>query len=206
MPSTSWKQQTKNEPWLPGETISAAIGQGYVTVTPLQMASLIGTVANDGVSYRPRLVRAVMDRATGNLQELPAVPRGKIKAKPETFRLIKDALADVVKVGTATKAKSSLVTIGGKTGTAQVAALRTGPEEQVPKKFRDHAWFVAFAPVESPRIAVAVLAEHMGHGGSAAAPLAKEVIETYIKLAPQVPIVISKAAKPEPARRSTEKS
>lgn len=206
MPSTAWKQKAKNEPWLPGETISAAIGQGYVTVTPLQMASLIGTVANDGVSYRPRLVQAVMDRTTGNLQELPAVPRGKVNAKPETFRLIKEALADVVKVGTATRAKSSLVTIAGKTGTAQTAALRTGPEKDIPKKFRDHAWFVAFAPVESPKIAVAVLAEHMGHGGSAAAPLAKEVIETYMKLAPQVPIVTSDSSQAVGAQRSSGKS
>jgi penicillin-binding protein 2 len=184
VPSTAWKQKVKKEAWLPGETISAAIGQGYVTVTPLQMASLIGTVANDGVNYRPRLVRAVMDRTTGNLQELPAVPRGRVEAKPETFRLIKQALADVVKEGTATKAKSSIVQIAGKTGTAQTAALRTGPDKDIPKKFRDHAWFVAFAPVEAPKIAVAVLAEHMGHGGSAAAPLAKEVIETYMKLTP----------------------
>ena len=206
MPSMAWKQKAKNEPWLPGETVSAAIGQGYVTVTPLQMASLIGTVANDGVNYRPRLVQAVMDRVTGNLQELPAVPRGKIKARPETFRIVKEALADVVTKGTATRAKSSLVTIGGKTGTAQVAALRTGPEENIPKKFRDHAWFVAFAPVESPKIAVAVLAEHMGHGGSAAAPLAKELIETYMKLAPQAPMVSSNASKAEPVRSLLEQS
>jgi penicillin-binding protein 2 len=191
MPSMAWKQKARKEAWLPGETISAAIGQGYVTVTPLQMASLIGTVANDGVSYRPRLVQAVMDRTTGNLQELPAVPRGKVNAKPETFRLIKEALADVVKVGTATRAKSSVVTIGGKTGTAQTTALRAGPEKDIPKRFRDHAWFVAFAPVESPKIAVAVLGEHMGHGGSAAAPLAKEVIEAYMKFTPQVPMVTS---------------
>jgi penicillin-binding protein 2 len=202
MPSSAWKQKARNEPWLPGETISAAIGQGYVTVTPLQMASMIGTVANDGVNYRPRLVQAIMDRTTGNLQELPAVPRGKVNAKPETFRLIKEALADVVKVGTATRAKSSLVTIAGKTGTAQTAALRTGPEKDIPKKFRDHAWFVAFAPVDTPKIAVAVLAEHMGHGGSAAAPLAKEVIETYIRLAPQVPMVISDSSSAAPPRPS----
>lgn len=206
MPSTAWKQKAKNEQWLPGETISAAIGQGYVTVTPLQMASLVGTVANDGVSYRPRLVQAVMDRASGNLQELPAVPRGKLNAKPETFRVIKNALADVVTKGTATKAKSSLVTIGGKTGTAQVAALRTGPEENIPKKFRDHAWFVAFAPVESPKIAVAVLAEHMGHGGAAAAPLAKEVIETYMKLTPQVPAVTSDLSDAHRPARSSKDS
>ena len=206
MPSTAWKQKAKNEQWLPGETISAAIGQGYVTVTPLQMASLVGTVANNGVSYRPRLVQAVMDRTSGNLQELPAVPRGKINAKPETFRVIKDALADVVTKGTATRAKSSMVTIGGKTGTAQVAALRTGPEENIPKKFRDHAWFVAFAPVESPKIAVAVLAEHMGHGGAAAAPLAKEVIETYMKLAPQVPAVTSDLSGVNRSERSSKDS
>jgi len=206
MPSTAWKQKAKNEQWLPGETISAAIGQGYVTVTPLQMASLVGTVANNGVSYRPRLVQAVMDRTSGNLQELPAVPRGTINAKPETFRVIKDALADVVTKGTATKAKSSMVTIGGKTGTAQVAALRTGPEENIPKKFRDHAWFVAFAPVESPKIAVVVLAEHMGHGGSAAAPLAKEVIETYMKLTPQVPAVTSELSSVNGPGRSSEDS
>ena len=205
MPSSAWKQKARNEAWLPGETISAAIGQGYVTVTPLQMASLIGTVANDGVNYRPRLVQAVMDRVTGNLQELPAVARGKVSAKPETFRVIKEALADVVKVGTATRAKSPLVTIGGKTGTAQVAALRTGPEKDIPKKFRDHAWFVAFAPVESPKIAVAVLAEHMGHGGSAAAPLAKEVIETFVKLAPQVPTVTSDSSRMEGTGRPLEK-
>lgn len=182
VPSTEWKQKAKHEQWLPGETISAAIGQGYVTVTPLQMASAIGTVANDGVTFRPRLVRAIMDRATGQRQELPSVPKAKLDLKPGTLKQIREALADVVTEGTATRAKSSIVTIAGKTGTAQTAALRTGPEQDIPKKFRDHAWFVAFAPVENPKIAVAVLAEHMGHGGSAAAPLAKEVIETYVKL------------------------
>lgn len=197
MPSTTWKQKARKEQWFPGETISAAIGQGYVTVTPLQMAHLMGTVANNGVNYRPRLVQAVMDRMTGNLQELPAVPRGKINANPETFRIIKEALADVVKVGTATRAKSELVTIGGKTGTAQVAALRTGPEESIPKKFRDHAWFIAFAPVESPKIAVAVLVEHMGHGGSAAAPLAKEIIEAYFKSPAPPPPTLPESSRAE---------
>ena len=182
VPSTEWKQKVKHEAWLPGETISAAIGQGYVTVTPLQMASLIGTVANDGVTFRPRLVQAIMDRTTGQLQQLPVVPKAKLHVKPDTLKLIREALAGVVTEGTGGRAKSPLVAIGGKTGTAQTAALRTGPEKDIPKKFRDHAWFVAFAPVESPKIAVAVLAEHMGHGGSAAAPLAKELIETYIKV------------------------
>ncbi len=189
VPSSAWKQKAKGQPWLPGETISASIGQGYVSVTPLQMASVIGTVANGGVTFRPRLVQAVMDRTTGRLQELPAVPRGKLKISGDHLKLIQKALAEVVTEGTAPRAKSSIVTIAGKTGTAQTAALRTGPEKDIPKKFRDHAWFVAFAPVEAPRIAVAVLAEHMGHGGSAAAPLAKAVIEAYMKLAPRAPVV-----------------
>jgi len=199
VPSTDWKQKTKHEAWLPGETISAAIGQGYVTVTPLQMASMIGTVANDGVTYRPRLVQAIMDRATGQRQELPAVPRVKLDLKSNTLKLIREALAAVVTEGTATRAKSSLITIAGKTGTAQTAALRTGPEKDIPKRFRDHAWFVAFAPVDDPKIAVAVLAEHMGHGGSAAAPLAKEIIETYVKLTSNVPVEDRAAQAPKPA-------
>jgi penicillin-binding protein 2 len=182
VPSEAWKRKAKNEAWLPGETISASIGQGYVNVTPLQMASLIGTVANDGVTFRPRLVQAVMDRATGELQQRVAVPKRTLKLRPGILPLIKEALAGVVKEGTGTRAQSTLVTIAGKTGTAQTLALRTGPEKDIPKKFRDHAWFVAFAPVEAPTIAVAVLGEHMGHGGSASAPLAKELIETYVKL------------------------
>jgi penicillin-binding protein 2 len=189
VPSTGWKEKVKGEPWLPGETISASIGQGYVTVTPIQMASVIGTIANNGVAYRPRLVQAIMDRATGRLQELPAVARGRVEVKPQTLKLIQEGLAGVVREGTATRARSSLISIAGKTGTAQTAALRTGPEKDIPKKFRDHAWFVAYAPVEKPRIAVAVLVEHMGHGGSAAAPLAKELIEAFVKLPPKAPLV-----------------
>lgn len=189
VPSPAWKQKARGEVWLPGETISAAIGQGFVTVTPIQMAHLIGTVANHGVSFRPRLLRAVVERATGRLQELPAVPRGRLEVKPETLALLRDALAGVVTRGTAQRAKSSLVTIAGKTGTAQASALQPGPGELLPKKLRDHAWFVSYAPADKPRIAVAVLVEHMGHGGSAAAPLAKQLIETFVKLAPREPLI-----------------
>lgn len=181
VPSTAWKVKAKGQPWLPGETISAAIGQGYVTVTPMQMAHLTATVANDGVSFRPRAVRAVRERATGLLHEVPTVPQGTLTVGAETLALIKEALAGVVTRGTATRARSTLVSIAGKTGTAQTAALRTGPEQDIPKKFRDHAWFVSYAPVDAPRIAVAVLVEHMGHGGSAAAPLAKQIIEAFVR-------------------------
>jgi penicillin-binding protein 2 len=187
VPSPAWKEKARNEPWFPGETISAAIGQGYVNVTPMQMTQVIATVANGGDILRPRLVHAVMERATGHLQEQPSVARGRLSVKPHNLEIIRDSLAGVVSHGTATKAKSTLVSIAGKTGTAQVAALRSGPEKDIPKKLRDHAWFVSYAPVEKPRIAVAVLVEHMGHGGSAAAPLAKQVIEAYIKYAGEEP-------------------
>ena len=145
-----------------------------------------------------------MNRATGDRAEFPPTVRGKVAVKPASIALIKAALADVVTKGTATRAKSSLVTIGGKTGTAQTAALRTGPEKDIPKRLRDHAWFVAFAPVEAPRIAVAVLAEHMGHGGSAAAPLAKDVIEAYVKAYPEVLKQIPPAGRTKPLAATAE--
>ncbi|MES4785467.1 MAG: hypothetical protein C4294_06230, partial [Nitrospiraceae bacterium] len=96
VPSPSWKEKVRHEPWFPGETISAAIGQGYVTVTPLQMAHLIGTVANNGISYRPRLVKAVMDRATGQLVEIKPEITGRLSVKRDTLKVIQEGLAGVV--------------------------------------------------------------------------------------------------------------
>jgi penicillin-binding protein 2 len=200
VPSASWKESAKGEEWLPGETISASIGQGYLTVTPIQMARLIATVANEGEWYRPRLVKAVMERASGRLVELPAVPGGRLKVKKDTLAIVREALEGVVTRGTAQRAKSELVSIAGKTGTAQIAALRTGPEENTPKYLRDHAWFVSYAPTDRPRIAVAVLVEHMGHGGSAAAPLAKQMIEAFVKLTPHEPVVAEAGSSDDPAR------
>jgi len=121
------------------------------------------------------------ERATGIYHELQSVEVGRLSIKSETVNLIQQAMAGVVTHGTATRAKSSLVTIAGKTGTAQTVGLRMGPEENVPKKLRDHAWFVSYAPVDAANIAVVVLVEHMGHGGTAAAPLARQLIEAYVK-------------------------
>ena len=190
VPSREWKQRVKGQAWLPGETISVSIGQGFVTVTPLQMAQMTATIANNGTTYRPHLVRAIMERTSGRLQELPVVPKGQLDVKPETFQIIKKAMEGVVKKGTAKRAQSSLVTIAGKTGTAQTASLRRAPRNQeLPRKYRDHAWFVSYAPVENPRVALVVLVEHSGHGGSVAAPLAKTFVETYMKLPPIAPVI-----------------
>ena len=195
VPSTAWKTRVRNEIWLPGETISAAIGEGYTTVTPMQMAMVMATVAGNGESFRPRVVRAIKERATGQMLELPSVPRPKLTLKRETYELLHESLEGVVTRGTAGRARSPLVGIAGKTGTAQTAALKDErkKEHEIPKKLRDHAWFVSYAPAEAPQIAVAVLVENMGHGGSWAAPMAKQMIETYVKFKPADPATASVA-------------
>lgn len=171
IPNTRWKQEIKRLPWFLGETFNTAIGQGYVSATPIQMALMTGAIANGGNLYRPMLVK-----------DATPVFSGKANVKPETLKLIKSALSGVVNEigGTGWAAKSSLINIGGKTGTAQVVGIKRGAKYLL-ERFRDHAWFVAFAPVEKPEVALAVFVEHGGHGGGAAAPIAKRAIEGYIK-------------------------
>ncbi len=186
VPSTEWKQRVRKETWYAGETISAAIGQGYVSVTPLQMAVATAAVANNGILYKPRLVRAVRERATSRLREVPPQDRGTVPLQDRTFALLHESLRGVVTHGTGGRARSKIVEIAGKTGTAQTVGARpvlTGTNrEDVPKQFRDHAWFVAYAPADDPKIAVAVIVENTGHGGTFAAPIAKTLIEEYLKV------------------------
>ena len=171
IPDTTWKREHKKLPWFPGETLITAIGQGYVTTTPIQMAVMTSTIVNGGTQYKPKLVK-----------EAPPVILGNADIDPETLQIIKEALYGVVhdKGGTGWAAQSQLTTIGGKTGTAQIVGIKKD-SHQLPEKFRDHAWFIAFAPVEKPQIALAVFVEHGGHGGAAAAPIAKRAIEAYMK-------------------------
>ncbi len=181
VPSTAWKKKNRGERWYPGETISVAIGQGFLSVTPIQMAKAIGIVATNGQVVQPRLLKGVRLRRTGNFTEEPMPSTQQLPLSPQLFSHIKEGLVAVVTKGTGKRAQSKIVSIAGKTGTAQVIALKDdGDTSEVKKKHRDHAWFIAFAPVEQPKIAVAVIVEHMGHGGSAAAPLAKALIEAYI--------------------------
>jgi len=185
VPSTEWKQRVRKEPWYAGETISVAIGQGYVTVTPLQMAVATAAVANGGILYKPRLVRAIRERATGRLQDVPPQDRGTLPLQDRTLVLLQESLHGVVTRGTGGRARSTMVEIAGKTGTAQTVSARAIPvgatPEAIPKSFRDHAWFVAYAPADDPKIAVAVIVENSGHGGTFAAPIAKALIENYLK-------------------------
>ena len=182
IPSTAWKISQIGEPWFPGETLSVAIGQSYVGTTPIQLANMMAVVANRGVSYQPHLIRAIRDRHSGRLSIFPPVQTGVADIQPETFDMLQQALAAVLTddKGTARGSRSRLISIGGKTGTAQVvSSQRRDPQSEIPRQFRDHAWFVAFAPVEDPALVVAVLVEHGGHGGATAAPVAKQIIEAY---------------------------
>ena len=169
IPNTKWKEEKKKQKWYLGETFNTAIGQGYVSVTPIQMAVMISAVANGGNLYTPQLVT-----------DATPILSGKINVKYETLDLVKRGLFGVVNEpgGTGWAAKSELASICGKTGTAQVVAMRGSSQQD---KFRDHAWFVAFAPAEKPEIALSVFVEHGGHGGTTAAPIAKKAIEAYLK-------------------------
>jgi len=183
IPDTEWKRKKLGQKWFPGETPSFAIGQGYVGVTPLQMANMMAAVANGGTLYRPWFVRRVESLDGILIREYGPQKIRSINFKESTWKYLRDALRDVVQSagGTGGRARSKLVEIGGKTGTAQVVAMRGGvvKSEQLAYKIRDHAWFMAYAPVDKPEIAVAVLVQHGGKGGAVAAPLAKKVVEAY---------------------------
>lgn len=170
IPDTAWKTENKKAPWYLGETFVNSIGQGYVAATPVQMAVMMSAVANDGRVYRPVILKG---------SEPVLVNEAGIR--PGTLGTVREYLKGVVNEpgGTGGAARSGLTTIGGKTGTAQVVGIRKD-SKYLSEKHRDHAWFVAFAPVERPEIALSVFVEHGGHGGSAAAPIAKKAIEAYM--------------------------
>lgn len=186
IPDTAWKKKRFGQPWFPGETPSAAIGQGYVNVTPLQMANLMAAVANGGTLYRPWFVRKVESLDGTLIREYGPEKVRQLAVNGSTLKHVRSALSAVVNSasGTGVRAKSPVIEIAGKTGTAQVVEMRAGyvKSEQLSYFVRDHAWFVAYAPAENPEIAVAALVEHGGHGGGAAAPLVKMVIEKYFAL------------------------
>jgi penicillin-binding protein 2 len=191
VPDSEWKRKRYRQPWYPGETISIGIGQGYLTVTPLQLANMMAAVANGGILYRPRIVDKIESVDGTIAREYGPEKIRTIDVKSATLERVRSALADVVKAsgGTGGASRSSIVDIAGKTGTAQVLEMKGGyvKTEQLAYFNRDHAWFVSYAPAQNPKIAVTVLVEHGGHGGDAAAPLAKKVIEKYMELETQPP-------------------
>jgi len=188
VPSASWKRRHSGVPWYSGETLSLGVGQGYLNATPLQLVALISAIANGGKLYLPQVVERVENIYGKVLKEYPPIEKGKANISEDTLRIIQEALMGVVNEphGTGWACALKEVKVAGKTGTAQVIRMapnfRKGDMDRMPAKFRDHAWFVAYAPFEDPKISVAVLVEHGGFGAAAAVPIAKKVIEKYFSL------------------------
>ncbi|MGD0587080.1 MAG: penicillin-binding protein 2 [Oryzomonas sp.] len=180
IPTSEWKLKRFAKRWFHGETLPVAIGQGYVLMTPIQMASMIATVANEGTVCRPFLVKRVIDADGKPLKEFKPEFMGTTGISADKFKLVKQGLFAVVNEpgGTGGAARLSDVHVAGKTGSSQVVKLRDS-KQATPYKFRDHALFVAFAPYEKPEIAVAVVVEHGEHGGSAAAPIAGRILRAW---------------------------
>jgi len=189
IPSTEWKMRRYGERWYPAETLSVAIGQGYVGVTPLQLADLAAAVGNGGTLYKPQFVKEV-DALDGTpVKMFPPVVENQLHIDPEVLDIVRSGMAGVVNQpdGTAHAAKMDNVIVAGKTGTAQVVKEAQGQrtkENALPEQYRDHGWFMAFAPADHPQIAIACIIEHAGHGGSAAAPVVKAVMQKYFELNP----------------------
>ncbi len=175
--SPAWKRARFKKPWHEGDTLSVAIGQGYNLVTPLQMAQVAAAVANGGFIYEPQLVEKVESPAGEVLYQVKPVIKSRLGAEEATLEVVQKALQGVVSEGTGRNAKLPHVEVAGKTGTSQIVGLekeKTGGK--TPGHFQNHAWFVAYAPVSDPKIAVAVLVEHGGGGGAVAAPLARRIL------------------------------
>jgi len=186
VPTSEWKERRFGEVWMKGETVSASIGQGYNLVTPLQIAVAFAAIANGGEVVRPRLVLRSEDR-DGAVTPGPAPEvLGSVPVDPAHLARVLDALEAVVEEegGTARRARVPGVRVAGKTGTAQVVSMSHTEDlepDEVPLRFRDHAWFVGIAPVPAPEIVVVALVEHGGHGSSAAAPIAQRVLAAYFE-------------------------
>ena len=182
-PSTDWKKRryggARGTGWTPGDTASAVIGQGYTLTTPMQLAQMTAALASGGVLYKPQLVDRVVapDGQVVHRGEPEVI--GTVDLAPEHFEAIQAGMFAVVDQvgGTARRQRLKQLAFAGKTGTAQVVRLGNSNK----RKFRDHAWFVAYAPFDDPEVAIAVLVEHGEHGSTAAAPIARQMFELYFK-------------------------
>ena len=188
LPSPEWKQKrfkrADMQRWYPGETISIGIGQGYNSYTPIQLAQAMSVLVNGGTVYRPRLLAGVNNTRTSERRDVaPEVVR-KFSLKRDNIEFVKRSMAGVIKEGTGGRAfAGATYTAGGKTGTAQVIAMKQNEkyeEAKVAERHRDHSLFIAFAPLDSPRIALAIVIETGGFGARAAAPVARTVLDYFM--------------------------
>jgi penicillin-binding protein 2 len=185
IPTKQWKLARMKEPWQPGETISISIGQGFDLVTPLQLASAYSSFANGGTRWLPRLVKSIETTDGMVYKEFLPVKKGEMSLSKETFDFLQHALWGVVNEpgGTGRIAGRPNADVCGKTGTAQVISMpgKDSPQRKISILQRDHALFVCFAPLKNPEIAIAVIVENAGHGGSVAAPIARKILDAYFE-------------------------
>ncbi|RYE76386.1 MAG: penicillin-binding protein 2, partial [Oxalobacteraceae bacterium] len=188
LPSTAWKRAAYRRPeqkrWYAGETISLGIGQGYNSFTPLQMAHATAILANNGVVMKPHLVKIVEDGGTRARTLTVPSESYRIPLKQQNIEVIKQAMVGVVREGTSAKAFANAgYTSAGKTGTSQVIAIKKNEKydaNKIDERHRDHALYTAFAPVDKPRIAIAVIVENGGFGAAAAAPIVRQALDYYL--------------------------
>ena len=187
IPTAAWKKERYGESWQDGETMSIAIGQGFNLVTPLQLTRMMAAVANGGRIYRPLLVSGILDLEGKLIKEfLPTLDQDVTAIRNSTWQLVREGLESAVmgRRGTGKASRLGNITVAGKTGTSQVVRLSHVEDlegDGIPYKYRDHAWFTAYAPADAPEIVVTVLVEHGGGGGSVAAPVAREVFAAYFR-------------------------
>lgn len=191
LPSREWKRAARQEAWFPGETLITGIGQGYLLTTPLQMAEASAILANRGTIIQPRILHALQRNGGTEIVVPTPAPQGKVPiSDPSNWNAVISAMEDVVNTqgGTAYGiGRGATYRIAGKTGTAQVFGIKQNEKyraQEVEERMRDHALFIAFAPANDPEIAVVVVVENGGHGGSAAAPIARAVMDRYFSSKP----------------------
>ncbi len=182
IPTVEWKKKQTGEPWYAGDTYINSIGQGFVLVSPIQACEMISAIANGGHLHRPILLKQTRNRETGVVKTFTSDHVTNVTLDPKALEAVRTALAGVVNEpgGTGHGAQTPLTIVAGKTGSSQVVAQKVRGRV-LAKNAADHAWFIGYAPFDHPKIAVAVIVEHGVHGGSAAAPIARKVIEEYLK-------------------------
>jgi penicillin-binding protein 2 len=185
LPTPEWKYRRWKQKWYPGETVITGIGQGYTLVTIMQLAYATAMLANNGIAVRPHLVTGIRESGSGSIKPVPIETTERIPFRPEHMALVKQGMLAVTQPGgtAASVGAGAGYTIAAKTGTAQVIGIKQGEkydEKRVDERHRDHALFIAYAPADNPRIALAVIVENGGHGGSAAGPIARQVMDYYL--------------------------
>ncbi len=185
LPTPDWKQRRFKQPWYQGETVITGIGQGYTLVTPMQLAQATAILANNGVAMKPHLVSKIEKAITGQPLVIAPLIQDKIAINAENLEIVKRGMVNVTLPGgtAASIGANAPYSIAAKTGTAQVVGIRQNEKynaSSIDERHRDHALFIAYAPAENPTIALAVIVENGGHGGSAAGPIARKVMDYYL--------------------------